>query len=378
MSGLAKASPESPGGAFAARHFTRDTPLGEPAEVEVGPGALTIRTKSGTRVWPFEELRQPRVPRRGEPIHLERSEGLETLVSSDAALLDAIRRAAPAVTRRIRPASRVPFLAWAVGLAAVIALLAAGVVIFGIPALAASLARTVPVEWETQFGAAMLEQLAPEADRIHDPRVVAPIDRMVSVLSKASPDGYRYRVAVVNRDDVNALAAPGGHIAVFRGLIEFARSPEELAGVLAHEMAHVGRRHVTEGIFERASLGLLIALMAGDASGPAAAGVQMARALGELSYSRNAEAEADRVGLERMIAARIDPSGMPELLSRLGERAGGAPWAAFLSSHPAPQSRARALRDLLAGRRSAPAELVLTPSEWSALRAALHGGGSRP
>ena len=93
---------------------------------------------------------------------------------------------------------------------------------------------------------------------------------------------------------VNAFAGSGGLIVVFRGLLERADTPEELAGVLAHEIQHVLHRDTTRAIFREASTGILVAALAGDVSAAAAFGVQAARVLGDLRYSREAEQEAAR------------------------------------------------------------------------------------
>jgi predicted Zn-dependent protease len=83
---------------------------------------------------------------------------------------------------------------------------------------------------------------------------------------------YTFRVMVVNDPIVNALAAPGGYILVFRGLLDRTRSPEELAGVLAHESQHVLKRHTTRALLENVSSGLLVAALMGEraASWPSA------------------------------------------------------------------------------------------------------------
>jgi beta-barrel assembly-enhancing protease len=355
---------------FRARYFGGEAPIGVGAEVWVTPAGLRVVLESETRSWPFEELRQPRVPRRGEPVHLERAGTHESLVFPDGAVLDAIRGAAPAGAARLRRPSGVPFpLAAAISVGAVVALVVA-TVLFGIPALAAFVAPTIPPEWEARFGEAMIDQVAPESQRMKRPEVSRGIERIVARLDRAG-GGARCRVFVVDRDEVNALAAPGGNIVVFRGLIQFVESPEELAGVIAHEMAHVRLRHVIEGVLRRASLGVLISLAVGDASGPAAAGAQMAQALGELSYSRQAEGEADRVGLQALESAHIDPRPFADVLERFGTRGGAPAWAAFLSTHPAPTDRARALRETIARRGNT---LTTTPlmedGEWRAMRAA--------
>jgi predicted Zn-dependent protease len=368
-------------GPFKARYFSGEAPIGLDAEVRIGSGGLSIGIGSDHRLWPFEQLQQRRRPRHGEPVHLERAGGHEVLVLSDPAVLHAIRRAAPATAGRIRPSSRVPFLLGAALLIGGVVGAIAGITRFGIPALATSLARTIPIEWEERFGAAVVESVAPGPARVDDPEVTRLMNRLLARLSRGASPSYRYRIQVVKGAEVNALAAPGGHIVVFAGLIGFTRTPEELAGVLAHEIAHVERRHVTEGIFKRASLGFLISLVAGDPSGPASAGARMAQSLADLSFSRQAESEADAVGLEILMRAGVDPRGMPEVLDRMTGLPGGRTRADFLSSHPAPAARAGALREALARATPGTYAPLMSAGEWAALRARVlpkHAGRPAP
>src|SRR5882724_4250501 len=92
-----------------------------------------------------------------------------------------------------------------------------------------------------------------------------------------APDTYRIRVTIVDHPAVNAFAAPGGHIVVLRGLLERTRTPEELAGVLAHEIQHVYHRHPTRLVVQHTSAGLLAAAVAGDVSALMAYSLEAAR-----------------------------------------------------------------------------------------------------
>ena len=368
--------PDAPSASFPARWFGPDAPVGVDARVQVGPAGLSIRVADDVRAWPFDAVRLARAARRGETINLERVGAAEVLVCRDPRILDAIRRAAPEHATRFPRASDRPFLARAALLLAPLVVGTFLVVAFGIPALATSLARSVPADWEERFGESVMAEVAPEGKRVRDPRVTAPIERVVARLAKAAPSGYRLRVVVVDRDEVNALAAPGGHIAVFRGLIEEARSPEELAAVVAHEIEHVRRRHVTEALFKRASLGLLVSLLAGDTSGPAAAGLRMAQALGELSYSRDAELAADAGAFATLAAADVDPRALPEFLARM--QGSSVPrWAAFLSTHPGSREREQRARARIAAMPPVAPKPLLADAEWQVARAALRTGPPR-
>jgi len=123
-----------------------------------------------------------------------------------------------------------------------------------------------------------------------------------------------FKVFVVKSSIFNAVALPGGNIVVFSGLLENAESPESLAAVLAHEMQHIKKRHVTKKIIEDSSTGLIISAVSGDVTGSMLYGAKIARTLAVLSYSRQDEEEADDEGMKMLIAANIDPEAMINFL----------------------------------------------------------------
>ena len=152
---------------------------------------------------------------------------------------------------------------------------------------------------------------------------------------------------------------------LFRGLIEQAGNPEEVAGVLAHEIQHVAQRHATRALVRQASTGLLLAAMTGDASGVFVYGVEAARTLGTLRYSRQAEEEADLEGLRLLVAAGIEPAGMVTFFESLRRKEGD------LAS--------RALDRSLDGRADrATAGGHTSPGRGLRLVSAREEGGSRP
>jgi predicted Zn-dependent protease len=173
---------------------------------------------------------------------------------------------------------------------------------------------------------------------------------------------------VVDAPDVNALAAPGGYIVVFRGLLDRARTPDELAGVLAHEIEHVLHRHTTRAVIQHASTGLLLAALTGDMTGPLAYGLESARVLGQLQYSRRAEEEADRDGMKLLLAARVAPDGMIGFFDELAKGEHPRRVLRYLSTHPSPTDRIAALRALAAGAPGSPTP-VLTDQQWQDLKA---------
>jgi beta-barrel assembly-enhancing protease len=236
-----------------------------------------------------------------------------------------------------------------------------GLYLWGIPALASVAAARVPVAWETRLGAAVLDELAPPARRCDDPVLAQAVGDIAETLRRpARGSPYDFRVIVLDDPGVNALALPGGNIVILRGLLERTRRPEELGGVLAHEMQHVLLRHATRAVIQHASTGLLLTALSGDATGSMVYALQAARALGTLRYSRQAETEADREGMRLLLEAGVDPAGMLGFFETLAARESGAARhvPGFLQTHPSPPDRLERLRALAASARSAPRPLL--------------------
>ncbi len=161
--------------------------------------------------------------------------------------------------------------------------------------------------------------------------------------------------------EINAFALPGGFIAVFSGTILAAQDESELAGVIAHEIAHVTQRHIAR-MFEQSkgnvatALGsFLLAILAASAGGSSggeaaqaiAVGSQAAMIANQLKFSRSAEQEADRIGFQSLVRAGYDPNGMARFFKRLLQRTGPyeANASAYLSDHPLTVSRIADMED---------------------------------
>jgi Zn-dependent protease with chaperone function len=357
-----------------AHYLDGRTPVRRPARVTIGQSGLEITlAESGTAFrWPLTEVRQTQGYYAGEQVRLEHGdEGGEALLIGDVAFLTALRAAAPGAAGAFHDPSRRRFRVGLTVLAAVAAVVVgAGLYVWGIPAVADLAADRVPVAWEIAVGEAAMAQLAPAARRCQDPGRQRRIDEVAGVLLRTLPESrYPFQVTVVDHPAVNAFAAPGGFIVVFRGLLERTDSAEELAGVLAHEIQHVLHRDATRAILRQASTAILVAALVGDASGVLAFGVESARLLGDLRHSREAERAADRDGLRMLRAAAIDPEGMLEFFRTLEALEGSTPAVVrYLSTHPAPGDRLDDLRALAAtGPRPAPVKL-LAGHDWDEVR----------
>lgn len=317
-----------------------------PAAVRPAADGLHITLDDGTVFsWPYSEVRQAQGAYRGQEIRLERGGTGEALAISDADFLTALNEAASRAGRRFQPRLRAS--AWLVytlvaGTAAIV--ITAVLYLWGIPALADRVAARVPARWEAQLGQSVMEDLHRQAEWCGDPKLTA-LDEITETLTKSwTPSPYTFHVTVAGDPMINALAAPGGYIVVFRGLLEKTRAPEELAGVLAHEIQHVFHRDSTKGLIREMSLRTLLNVATGGAgTTPLAAASVLAR----LRYSREAEAAADRDGMRMILAAHLDPQGMIRIFQTLKQEAGQSPRALeYLSTHPDIDSRIAELERL--------------------------------
>jgi len=356
-----------------AHYLDGQTPVRRPVRVLIGRAGLeiTLTDGGGSLRWPLAEVRQTQGFYAGEEVRLERGGELaEALLVRDLGFLTALRAAAPEAAAAFHDPGRRRYRVGLTVLAGVAAVgLAIGLYFWGIPALATVLAARVPVSWEVSLGNAAMAELAPVARRCIDREQQGRIDAIIETLVKTLPESrYPFRVIVANNPTVNALATPGGSIVVFRGLLERTENAEELAGVLAHEIQHVMHRHSTKAILRQASAGVLMTALVGDVSAVVAFGLQSARTLGDLRYSRQAELEADRDGARMLHAAAVDPAGMVSFFQAM-QREEGTPRTAtrYLSTHPAAADRLPALTALAAARTRQPTKL-LPGVDWNEVK----------
>jgi predicted Zn-dependent protease len=210
----------------------------------------------------------------------------------------------------------------------------------------------VSVEQEIAIGKQAHAQMRKETPEVRDAEVVRYVRDVGGRLARvAKGPKYPYSFAVADSHDINALALPGGSVWIHRGVLEKATNESQVAGVLAHEIAHLAQRHaatqLTRAVMTRWSLNLLGALL-GNTGGAGAAQVAAEFLAGGafLKFNRDEEREADRVGLTLLTRAGWDGRGMVELFEILKREGGRNPSGveSFLSSHPSPQERITELR----------------------------------
>jgi predicted Zn-dependent protease len=223
--------------------------------------------------------------------------------------------------------------------------------------------QLVSVNDEIKLGRQAQQQVRQQVPALRDAVVNRYVDALgAQIARRADGPRYPYTFDVANRRDINAFALPGGPIWVHRGLLDAAQNEGQLAGVIAHEVAHIANRHaaeqMTKGTFANVGLGLLGAFL-GDGTGAQVArlGAGFAANAMMMKFTRDHEREADLKALRYMKSAGYDPRGMVEFLQVLRARQGRDPGSVqtFFSSHPAPAERVRRLEQeaarLAGGRR---------------------------
>ncbi|MDQ3277610.1 MAG: M48 family metallopeptidase [Bacteroidota bacterium] len=150
---------------------------------------------------------------------------------------------------------------------------------------------------------------------------------------------YPIEITMIKSKTVNAYALPGGQVVVYSGIIDKIKTPEELVALLAHEATHINERHSLRSLLRSAANGILISVIFGDASGISGALISGAETLFRLQYSRSLETEADRKGMDLMMANGVDVKGMKGLMQTLQEEEKLPHDLSFMSSHPLTKER---------------------------------------
>lgn len=209
------------------------------------------------------------------------------------------------------------------------------------------LADFIPRSWEGILGRAAYTALSTSSDIVDDEKLVDELEGVLRpILNVVAKSGYSFRFHISRDTHTNAFALPGGILIINAGTILKSSRPEELLGVVAHELAHVTKRHATRQIISVLGLYAVADILFGGTVGMIAAGSQGAVYLLQQGFSRDQEQEADEEGLKHLSEARIDPRGLVEFFSKVQEEQEKMPlvgeigrYVDFLSSHPATDDR---------------------------------------
>jgi Zn-dependent protease with chaperone function len=240
------------------------------------------------------------------------------------------------------------------------------VVLFAIPLAADRLAPLVPESFERRMGDAADVQMKTIFGGGHacsNAAGQAAFSKLVEALRKAMELDVLVQPAVLATPIPNAFALPGGRIYLLNGLLAKAENPDEIAGVLAHELGHLKHRDNVRELIYNGGTSFLIGLLFGDVTGSSAV-IFASRTLVTASYSRDAEQNADTVAIETMQRLGRSPKPMGELLFRVTGNEGSKSLS-ILANHPLTEDRLKRMSDL---DKPASGPPLLTAAEWSMLK----------
>ena len=357
-----------------AHFFDGQTAQLHPVQVRVGADGLeVVFSDRPSELWAYGSFRQTEGFYAGEWVRLEKNGVFgQALAIEDVGILTAIRTRDPASGVR-NPAFR-RYRAPVVGLCIACIVFVIWLIYgYGLPMVVDGIARIAPVAWENALGRSFVAYIAPEADRCGDAVYAEVVDEIVARLTAQADLPYTFRVYVVDDDRLNAYALPGGYIAITTRFLEQMKSPEQLAGVIAHEMQHVAQRHGTRAVFREMATRALVAAISSEAGGLDYV-LDNAAMVGSMRFSRQHETAADIQGMNMILDAKIDPKGMVEVFEILLAVTGDLPdGLAYISSHPLTKDRIRSLASYTDSLTVAPVPIV-SDSTWARFERAIREG----
>jgi len=349
---------------FQAEYFDGTSALSYQVRVRVDGNQLLITDGAADRLalsWKLGEIRW--ISGTEKPVFSTSATPDARLILQSADLAHQLARHYPSLKGRIETVKsrKTHGMAWKFGVAAV--LLTVGL-LAAVPWLSGPLARMAPEAWRESLGRQASETIESLlGERCHGAAGQAVLDDLARRLTAELPVPEGVTMRAINSSMINAFALPGGHVHVMRGLIAQAESGDEVAGVVAHEIAHVALRHPEELTFRQLGYQVLLSTVADSGAVTelaATAGIHLVNS----AYSREAESYADRLAFELLSRANMSRRGIHAFFERIQKlEFEGPEILKYLSSHPATGERKLAAQASIGDGKPA-----LSDTDWNALR----------
>ncbi len=193
---------------------------------------------------------------------------------------------------------------------------------------------------EEKVGELIWETFIQDQDEIKTHNIIVLLDSVVTQLCMANAiDRDKIKLHLVEMDRVNAFALPGDHLVVYSGLITATDDPDELAGVLSHELAHIELDHVMQKLIKEIGLATLISMAGGNSGGQIIR--ETVQLLSSSAFDRIIEKEADIQAVEYLVSAKIDAEPLANFLYKISENSSEyADYVSWISTHPDSKERA--------------------------------------
>lgn len=224
---------------------------------------------------------------------------------------------------------------------------------------------------EKRLGDLMMELITKTETKVKSDSAVMIIHRVKERLcEKNGIDPSRIKLHVVYNSEVNAFALPDSNLIVYTGLIAYCKNIDEVAGVMGHEIGHINEGHVMKKLVKEVGLAMLGILVGGNSGSEVM--LETMKMLTSTSFDRAQESEADRLAVEYMIKAKLDPEHLANFLFRLSQEENNLPdFAKWISTHPESKERSA---EILKLRNEAEIEVeqIATDEEWEQLKTRLN------
>ena len=345
---------------FSAKYYDGRQAIAHRVHVQLSGTALMIVAENGTILdtWVFDDIELG--DRSEDWVRVAKKDSEARLSLNDPRAFDVLHALSPNMMTRQKRLRR--GMLWAV--ASTIAVIIG--IYFSIPLFTKAIVAVIPQSVESRMGqsaASAIENVVSQkkGDGVCSASASQPaLDKMVSTLANYTDGPFTYNVQVLKVDMANAIALPGGYIFIFKGLLDEAESAEEVAGVLAHEMAHVDLRHSLHSMIHQTGLSVLADMMFGGSSFGGVSSFMLGA-----SYTREAEEAADDRAIQTLRAAGISTQGFAAFFERLHarEKKVGFAFPDFMSTHPPSDKRAALAQATLPSRYP-----ILSTEEWQRLK----------